>query len=524
MDINLKTISGQPSIQVNTFKKQKHVDLHYNPGDFDLFDLGGKKLFEGEQHPGKWRIKVKQGKSLSYDYFLILKESKNRTGFDDEFGKFKGVRLHHVGGKISIDAHVVTSNDKYLLVAGPFASEREARHHSQDYAQVSHCRIYRQIASGSSGVLEIFDPEYEVFTEVQNGFQLIPKTDAEYYTIKHIAIQHQGINKTEYQDLSYQGSLKLRIDEENTLMGINEVGIETYLKGVLHSEIGDHINLEYAKSMAIVARSQIFSRIGQMHALEGFDFCSDSHCLRYYGRRVDNAHIDQAILETRGLILSSDSRVCPSYFHYSCGGHTEHASAIWQDGIDELAKGKADSANQKLEVLDLKDETNLKKWILDRPDVLCKTDGHPIGGNLDLASDAFRWDIFYTRKELEEIIFEKTGEELGVIYDLHPRHRGVSGRITELEILSSLKNISIKGEQNICSALSETVLNSSCFFIETEMDMDGVPINFLFVGAGKGHGVGLCKVGAAKMSENGQEYKKILAHYFGQCTINRIYT
>lgn len=524
MDINLKTISGQPSIQVNTFKKQKHVDLHYNPNDFDLFDLDGKKLFEDKKHPGKWRIKVKQGKALRYDYYLILKELKNRSAFDDEFGKFKGVRLHHVGGKISIDAQVVTSNDKYLLIAGPFASEREARHHSQDFAQVSHCRIYRQIASGPKGVLEIFDPQYEIFTEVQNGFQLIPKTDSAYYTIKHIAINHQATNKIEYQDLSYQGGLKIRIDEENTLLGINEVGIETYLKGVLHSEIGDDINLEYAKSMAIVGRSQVFSRIGQMHALEGFDFCSDSHCLRYYGKRVDNVRIDQALSETRGLILSVENRVCTSYFHYSCGGHTEHAYAIWQDGIDEQTLGKPDSSNQTLKVPDLTDDADIKSWILDRPDVLCKSDGHNIGGNSDLASDAFRWEIFYTRKELEEIIYEKTGEELGLIYDLRPVDRGISGRITELEILSSLKNITIKGEQNICSALSETLLNSSCFFIESEMDIDGVPLNFLFVGAGKGHGVGLCKVGAAKMSENGQGYEEILAHYYGQCTINRIYT
>ena len=131
--------------------------------------------------------------------------------------------------------------------------------------------------------------------------------------------------------------------------------------------------------------------------------------------------------------------------------------------------------------------------------------------------------MFYTRNELEAIIYEKTGEELGIIYEIIPIARGASGRIREVEILSSLKNIKISGELNIRSALSVTLLNSSCFFVEAERDMDGVPINFTLIGAGKGHGVGLCKVGAAKMSMLGKNYTEILAHYFKKCDVKRIY-
>ncbi len=524
MDIILKTINNLPVINVNIFKRQKHVDLQFEAGAFAFEDMDGNPLFEDMQRQGRWRIKVKQAKSTPYIYFLILKESDSRASLEKDLGSFgQNVTIEHVGGTILIDNRKVTANDKFMLIAGPYTSEREARHHSKDFQQVNHCRIYKKASDKSKGILEIFDPHYEVFTEVKNSFRLVPQKEGAYFKIKHFAICHQGDTRIEHKDIAYQGVLRIGIDEDCTQFGINEIAIEDYLKGVLLSELNGTMQPEYIKSLAIAARSQIFARIGQMHKQEGFDFCSDSHCLRYYGTGEKNETIDRVLAETKGMILSSGKLVCNAYFSYSCGGHTENASGVWLNDSVDYIKGKPDTLETDAFSFNLQKEKDVHKWILGRPEVLCKTDTQSPDDRKQLSSDAFRWEVFYTRSELEEIIYEKTGEELGIIYELIPAKRGVSGRMKEIEILSSLKNITIKGELNIRSAFSTTLLNSSCFIIEPELDMDGVPISFTFIGAGKGHGVGLCKVGAAKMAQDGKPYTEILSHYFERCKIKGIY-
>ena len=137
--------------------------------------------------------------------------------------------------------------------------------------------------------------------------------------------------------------------------------------------------------------------------------------------------------------------------------------------------------------------------------------------------DSFRWEVFYSCEELQEIIRRKTGEETGLIYEIIPLLRGVSGRIKEVEILGSLKNIRLSGDLNIRAAFSESHLNSSCFIVRPELDMDGIPMNFLFIGAGKGHGVGLCKVGATRLACKEKTHQDIINHYFQKCKITRIY-
>ncbi len=521
MDIKLQQIDDQPQIRINIFKRQSHLDLKYPVNDFELFTLSGKKLFDSVAHNGFWRIKVKKAEPRRYDYFLILREAEKRAALEHDLQSFSNVMLQHVGGRVIMNNQPITKNDKYMLIAGPFASEREARHHSQDYAQMSHCRIYRQIAEEGKGSIEIFDPQYENFTDVRDGIVLEAKNKESFYELRRFTINASAESHNQQKNLRYRGRLQITIDENNTLLGISEIGVEDYLAGVLLSELPEKAHVEFAKSMAIVARSQVFARLGQMHVQEGFDFCSDSHCLRYYGRGETTPEIEQALSETKGMILTADTHVCNAYFSYSCGGHTENASGVWYNVDSDYMTGKFDMDEAETPNLDLTQDADAEQWILDRPRVLCKT--VPSGCEEELACDAFRWELFYTRQELEEIIYEKTGEELGTIYELIPIARGVSGRIRELEILGSLKNVRIQGELNIRSALSETLLNSSCFTVRKEMDMDGVPLNFTFIGAGKGHGVGLCKVGASRMAAKQKSFDDILAHYFDKCEIKRIY-
>ncbi len=527
MNIKIKTQYNQPLIHVCAFENQDHVDLRFKKEYFKLIDVDGNSLFDNVVNKGIWRIRVKKARPAKFNYYLILKESQRRSFIKKTLEKISNsdvpVKIKSVGGNVFIDDQKAYSNEKYIITAGPFSDERQARHHSKNFNQLNHCRIHRQRVEEGKGIIEIYDSQYDNFAEVKDKIILVNNKPDAYFEIKHFAISHNDEEKIKHDNLFFQGNLEISIGQGNTLTGINEIPVESYLKGVLYSEIGDHAEYEFAKCMAIAARSQIFARIGQCHGGEGFDFCSGSHCLRYYGKKYDDSEICNAIKETFGQIIAKDENVYPARFSFSCGGHTENKSGIWLNDDPDYITGKFDGDQNKKPELDLSSEEDIDEWIAGKPEVNCRIDEKGMNSSQKLMADSFRWEVFYTRKELQKIIMEKTGEEIGIIYEIIPISRGVSGRIKELEILGSLKNVRISGELNIRSAFSETFLNSSCFIIQPESDFDGIPLSFLFVGAGKGHGVGLCKVGAGKMASENIGYKDIIKHYYEKCEIKRIY-
>ena len=527
MDIVFETERQLPLIRVCALKKQPHIDIKFNPDDYMLLDSEGSQLFPDIKHEVLWRAKVKKGKSAQYEYYLVLNESQNPSLLRKKLEEYRKTDklafIKKVGGDSYIGDKLVASNEKHLIMVGPFLSESKAALHARKYNKFKHMRIHKTLLKPGKGTIELYDAEYENFTEIINSFQLKPKNAQAFFQVKHYAIAEQGTEKPKHKDLLYQGVFNIEIDEQNTLTAVNKLSVEDYIKGVLYSELGDPIQLEYAKSMAIIARSQVFSRIGQCHVNEGFDFCSDSHCLRYYGNNFKIPEIEQAVEKTKGLILMLDGEVCQSYFHYSCGGHTENTSGICLDDDLKYIHGKFDgNAAQKIK-LDLRREEDVKSWIESKPEVNCRIDEQTMNSSHKLSLDSFRWEVFYTRDELQDILRRKLAEDVGLIYDIIPLSRGVSGRIKEVEILGSLKNIRVAGELNIRAVFSETYLNSTCFIIKSELDMDGVPMNFNFIGAGMGHGVGLCKVGATRMACNNKTHRDIIGHYFEECEIKRIY-
>lgn len=528
----LLTRGNQPLLTVSIIRNQKYIDLRYEAHKFKLVDLNGHDLLEGSDAPTKemsWRIKLKQGQPASYEYFLILRESAHREVAQHALAEFEkyseNVLLRKRGGRVYLGESdsPVSDSQKYAVLAGPFESEREARHHSKKYGQLNHCRIHRRRVKEGKGLIELYDQTMDHFLECRDGLLLQSLRDKAYFTIEHNRITHRQIPRSRQKNLHYQGDLHIFIDEEEGLSALNEVPMDSYLKGVLASEADENNAIEFIRTMAIVARSQIFARFKQKHFDECFDFCSDSHCLRYYGNKENNLQIDRAIADTSGQVLSCRGKICDAWFSYSCGGHTENPAEVWQSDSCEYTSGKYDGQPPSGQQYNLHNEEDVKEWILSRPPVYCHVDSDELAGSKELRSDSFRWEVFYTRTELEEIMREKTGEDVGIIYEIIPLKRGVSGRIKEIQILGSLKNVVVSGELNIRSAFSENFLNSSCFIVKPETDQDGVPLNFLFIGAGMGHGVGLCKVGASKMALNGSGHDEILNHYFDKCTTRKIF-
>lgn len=524
-NIEFPIIKNEPVLNICLFRDMDSIDICFNDRNYTISDSQGIIIKNKINKERTWRLKINECNTAKYSYYLIIKESSDLNIIQQEYEKLKinsdQLTITKSGGEVFYRNQFITKNHIYLLMAGPFSSEREARYYCKNFGHLNHCNVHRKLEKQGTGIIEIFDLERDFYTEINDSLKLIPIDSGEYFQIKNFGIPLCGESeKIKRENLYYQGGLHIRIDENNSLAGANQISFKHYLNGVLASEIGEQDSPEFVKAMAIVARSQVFAKYGQRHFEEAFDFCSSGHCIRYYGIKQTSDHIAEAVQQTEGLLLQNNSVINPAHFSYSCGGHTDTPAL---NNNPHSSIGKFDCCKSKNFSYTLTNENEVKNWILHQPEVFCREISEASIIAPKLATNSFRWEIFYTRVELEKILKEKTGEDPGIIYEIIPIARGVSGRIKEIEILGSLKNVRVEGELNIRSALSESLLQSSCFIVESEVGDDGVPLSFTFAGAGNGHGIGLCKVGAAKMASENNSMEKILGHYYTESSIQKKY-
>ena len=350
----------------------------------------------------------------------------------------------------------------------------------------------------------------------------------------------------------FSGTLKLVVEEEK-IVAINILPVEEYLTSVISSEMNANSSLELLKAHAVVSRSWLLAQIEKRKAMSGkdegffsftktkeeyirwydredhtiFDVCADDHCQRYQGiTKASNATVAEAVRSTRGCLLMHNNKICDARFTKCCGGVTEEFEYCWEDKHFPYLSAIRDTEDQL--ILDLTNEEEAEKWIRQAPQSYCNTqDKHILSqilNNYDQeTTDFYRWKVRYTQEELAELIRTNTKGEYGDILDLIPVQRGTSGRICKLKIVGSQKTYTIGKEMEIRRILSDSHLFSSAFVVDKGDEKDGVPQWFQLTGAGWGHGVGLCQVGAAVMGEKGYTYEEILLHYYKGASIRKFY-
>ena len=359
---------------------------------------------------------------------------------------------------------------------------------------------------------------------------------------------------------TFLGRLKFIVNEDK-VCAVNELPVESYLESVISSEMSATSSLELLKAHAVVSRSWLFRMMMQRrnnaqgegnfftfqrkddeyirwygreeHTL--FDVCADDHCQRYQGiPTTSRPEVLQAINETRGLVLMSEGDICDARFSKCCGGMTERFSSCWEDQDEPYLVATRDllpkSYNeQTASEVDLTNEQQATAWIKSTPAAFCHTQDQTILAQIlndydQETADFYRWEVSYSQKEISHLIQEKLGLNLGNIKALIPIERGDSGRIIRLKLVGTDKTMTIGKELEIRRALSHTHLYSSAFVVETSGETaEGLPANFHLYGAGWGHGVGLCQIGAAMMGAEGYNYEEILLHYYKNATIETKY-
>jgi SpoIID/LytB domain protein len=499
-------------------------------GDFDLVSPEGRKIESLRGNGEQWTVAPDQTDEARAVFSILTTAFADRDSADELRKKLTTgddqARIVEIGEEIYIDGRKVADNLKFRVVVGRYATEREAFEHIDEYRDEFAPRVIRQIVRPATGTLDLERKSDNYSMTVDNGFRIIPSTPGCRVTLYDVR-EGTGFHWEREVDRIYPGIIEIRIDHRGLLMAFTEVTLETYLKGVVPSEMPASYPFEALKAQAIAARSEVLAKIGVKHPNDPFDLCAHVHCQAYTGCTNEDERASRAVEETRGLVLMYHKEVAEAVYSSSCGGHTEDKLNVWNPPACEHLQGgwdAADSIGEELEKLDLTTELGTKKWIAAKPKAWCNTaafSGLPT--ILMRAESNFRWEVSYTRRELEDIIRRKTGDDIGQLIDIIPLSRGVSGRLMEIEIHGTKKNLRIQRELNIRATLSLKYLKSACFTIDVEIGEDARPVSFHFKGAGWGHGVGMCQVGAGVMASQNYTVNNILAHYYPGTSLERVY-
>ncbi len=353
----------------------------------------------------------------------------------------------------------------------------------------------------------------------------------------------------------FLGSLKFLI-EDDKIVAVNVLPIEQYLTSVISSEMNANSSAELLKAHSIISRSWVLAQIEKGKELNKaaekyksristeeelikwydredhtlYDVCADDHCQRYQGITKLHAHnARKAVAITRGLVLEYNDRICDTRFSKSCGGISELFENVWEPVAHEYMESISD---YKFEHdgynTDFRNERNAEKWIRGNPPAFCNTTDKRVLSQVLLEYDQktvdfYRWKVEYTQQQIAELINTRLKTDFGEIVDLIPVERGPSSRLIKLKIVGTKKTLTIGKELEIRRTLSTSHLYSSAFIVEKSDYKNEVPQKFTLLGAGWGHGVGLCQIGAAVMGDMGYSFDEILLHYFKGAMIRKLY-
>ncbi len=370
--------------------------------------------------------------------------------------------------------------------------------------------------------------------------------DTDSLFVLHDVVIGVGFHWQRRENQTFRGAL-LFIIEDGEVRAVNRLPVEDYLESVISSEMSATSSMEFLKAHTVISRSWLYAQLARRKRVEQgvlgwenkeeivrwyaredhtlFDFCADDHCQRYQGiTRAVNPNVARAVRETCDIVLMYDGEVCDARFSKCCGGVTERFSACWENEDYGYLQAFRDApGNEPLP--DLTTEEGAREWIENVPSSYCSTDDQKVlsqilNGYDRETNDFYRWKVEYSQDELSALLSERSGIDFGEVIDLQPVERAASGRIVRLRVVGSKRTVTVGKELEIRRWLSKSHLYSSAFVVDTFHE--GNSVRFRLKGAGWGHGVGLCQIGAAMMGEKGCSYSQILEHYYPGALLEKI--
>ena len=510
--------ADQPVIRVGVLQGRAQVDFRVEgkvsfvnrDADFVLRGLPG----------GRWKIEAIDSKPAEYVYQLAVGTRKGRWQAEEVLRSVRNKGLDAHISKIetnNLSIPYVHKSVYQIVLDKKFSSGNDAKTYQSEIQEKTNSEIIKIPQNDSEGTLR--------FTNLDNNYNFDSPGPIRLRTsqIQLADVEvGSGFHWETTEHRAYGGTFEFLLDQDGMITAINELFLEDYLKGVVPSEMPAGFPYESLKAQAIAARVEAVSKIGLRHPFEPFDLCDEVHCQVFSGLSHNAERSDMAVESTRGIFMIHRNKITEAFYAGVCGGHTENNENVWLINAKGYLRGVLDRDGNRLST-PLSEESNVKKWIDSNPDVYCSSTRKNRPTSVNYSKKYFRWQVEYKRQELEKIIREKTGEDFGELVDLVPLKRGVSGRLIDLQVVGTKKRFIINRELPIRRALSNKTLYSACFYIKKRGRTKGLTHTYILKGAGWGHGVGMCQVGAAVMAHAGKKFDQILTHYYQGIFLQKLY-
>jgi len=507
-----------PMVRIGIIQSTRQVSF-YCDSIYQVLNNTGEQLFT--VNPGKvYRLAVSQGKPAKLNYQVRVDLFKNKTDAENKLATLltQGLpaRIREVGLEMTFRDNKIDNRD-YWVTIGRFDTRKEAIDFRDKLHLPHETFIAEEIEKRAAGFL-IFDEK-----KLSDCLRIVPENSASLIRVDEVPIGIE-FHWQRKESLSYRGIIEVGLNNAGELVVTNEIDIENYLASVNSSEMTPDCPLGLLEAQTIAARSTVFATMGKHHYNTDFHLCSDDHCQCYQGALREQEISRVAMKNTYGETLFSGAEVCDARYSKICGGIMESYENVWDERIVPYLLAGIDG-EQPIEY-PADTEEKARRLIDSEPQVFCNTNLIKLPerlANLYSTQNLFRWEVVYDRRELEQLISQKLETDFGELIDLKPLARGASGRLIYMEVVGSKKTIRVGKELEIRRMLSKSHLYSSCFYVKKETDVDGNAVKFILKGAGWGHGVGLCQVGATVMALKGYDYKQILKHYYKNSQLIKLY-
>ncbi len=502
------TDDGVPLVTVEIMGNRKDVKLRAKGGIVVRPDGQGGSAIESEGGEA-WTITAENTKpAVIHDWTIVeTLQPDDQNGVAAAMTRWKErgfePRSFEIGTVFGVDGEVIDTREVRIAidpVAAGKGGTRAADHGKRFGLQTAvHQELVRR-PSGTiiarSGATMIRNPSVLWFT---------PKKSSETVTVAEVPTGTGGSQlATGSEDRRYWGAVYVTLDHDGSLLAANAVPEDKLLAGLVPAEMYPDAPPAALQAQAIAARTELLQKIGRRNLTDPFLLCSTQQCQVYAGAGKEDSRTTRAVEATRGMVMLRDGGgMVDVRYSASCGGHTEDNDAIWGGPADPSLRGRVDDPKAAMSRVT---DDNLDAFLAGGKDAWCNH------GKIGKAR--FRWT---ERLRADDLTARVSVEypEIGRIKTITAKQRGVSGRIGVLTIKGDKASVEVTGDLHIRRLLGG--LKSSLFEVKRDGD------SFVFRGAGFGHGVGMCQLGAIGMADAGKSHDKILSHYYRGTHLHRLY-
>lgn len=502
------TDEGLPLITVEIMGKRKDVRLRARSGIVVRPDGLAGSIIEADAGEA-WTITAEGTRPAVIHEWTVVETlaPEDTAGVTAAIARWKqrgfDARPFEIGTVFGVDGEVIDTREIKIGIDPVAAGKGAARaaDHARRFGVAT--SVHQDLVRRPSGTIVARSGS----TTIRNPSVLwfMPKKSSETITVADVPTGTGGSQlKTGTEDRRYWGAVYVTLDHDGSLLAANAVPENKLLAGLVPAEIYPDSPPAALEAQAIAARTELLEKIGRRNLTDPFLLCSTQQCQVYAGAGKEDPRTTRAVEKTRGIVLLRDGGgLVDIRYSASCGGHSEDNDAIWGGAADPSLRGRADDPRGG--VSRVTDET-IDAFLDGGHDAWCARG--------KLGKGRFRWTQRLRADELGARI-AMDYPEIGRVKSLVAKQRGVSGRIGVLAIRGDKGTVDVAGDLKIRRLLGG--LKSTLFKVEREGDV------FVFHGAGFGHGVGMCQMGAIGMAGAGKPHAKILGHYYRGTHLHKLY-